>query len=162
IISGHRRYVACKLAGLSVVPCRRLDIHSSDPRFLILLRECNRQRVKSIDEILREEIVSANPEEAYRALLEHRREQSQIRVDTIAIEGYKHRARITEAKRPFLDAVLDILQDYRDCLPLSVRQIHYYLLNDPPLMHASKSASTYRNDERSYKALDELLTRARV
>ena len=35
-------------------------------------------------------------------------------------------------------------------------------MNDPPLIHASKPNSTYRNDRKSYKALTELLTRARL
>jgi hypothetical protein len=45
---------------------------------------------------------------------------------------------------------------------LSDRRIHYNLLNAPPLIHASKPGSTYRNDKDSYKALTELLTRARL
>jgi hypothetical protein len=162
ILSGHRRYAACKLARLVTVPCRREGITSTDPGFLPLLREYNRQRVKSLDEILREEVVSASPEEAYGRLLEHRRRQSRVKVATIPIEGQKHRARITAAKAPFLDAILDVLRQYRDFLPLSVRQIHYYLLNAPPLIHARKPGSRYRNDLKSYKALDELVTRARL
>ena len=51
---------------------------------------------------------------------------------------------------------------YRNYWPLSDRLIHYQLLNNPPLIHASKPGSTYRNDQRSYKALTELLTRARI
>ena len=46
--------------------------------------------------------------------------------------------------------------------PLSVRQIHYYLLNDPPLKHASKPHSVYVNDRKSYQSLDELTVRARL
>src|SRR5262249_7644837 len=42
------------------------------------------------------------------------------------------------------------------------RQIHYNLLNDPPLKHARKPDSRYCNDVSSYKALCELLTRARL
>lgn len=42
------------------------------------------------------------------------------------------------------------------------RQIHYGLLNNPPLKHASKPDSTYGNDLASYKSLVDLLTRARL
>ena len=45
---------------------------------------------------------------------------------------------------------------------MSVRTIHYALLNDPPLIHASKPESLYSNTLQSYKALDDLLTRARI
>ncbi len=61
-----------------------------------------------------------------------------------------------------LAAIRKIIEERRAFWPLSDRQIHYALLNDPPLVHASKSGSVYRNDRRSYQALTDLLTRARV
>jgi len=162
ILSGHRRYAAARLAGEKFVPCRREPIVSTDENFVLLLREYNRQRVKSIDEVLREEIVSINPDDAYEALIQHRREAARVNIETQVIEGRKHRARITEAKRPFLDAILAILERLRSFWPLSDRQIHYQLLNAPPLIHASKPDSTYRNHPNSYGKLTELLTRARI
>jgi hypothetical protein len=162
ILSGHRRYAAAQLAGLPHVPCRREPILHSDPSFVTLLREYNRQRVKNIDEVLREEIVSANPEQAYADLLQYREQVAQVRVETGVIEGHKRRAEITKAKQPFLSAIEAIIERLRDYWPLSDRLIHYQLLNDPPLIHASKRLSTYRNDQKSYKALTELLTRARI
>ena len=76
ILSGHRRYVAAGLAGLTEAPCRVHSISRQDDHdgFVELLREFNRQRVKTFDESLREEIVSADPEEAYVSLLEHRQQ----------------------------------------------------------------------------------------
>jgi hypothetical protein len=70
IVSGHRRYAAARLAGMKTVPVRFLSWRKDDKldEFLRLLRECNRQRMKSFDEVVREEFVSANPEEAYQAL----------------------------------------------------------------------------------------------
>ena len=41
-------------------------------------------------------------------------------------------------------------------------QIHYVLLNDPPLIHASKRSSNYRNNKESYKAAIDLIARARL
>lgn len=55
IISGHRRHLACRLARLSTIRCMREPILSTDPVFLTLLRECNRQRVKTLDETRRAE-----------------------------------------------------------------------------------------------------------
>ncbi len=162
LLSGHRRFTAANLAGLQEVPCRRETMLHNDPYFVSLLREYNRQRVKSIDEVLREEIVSTNREDAYRGLLQHRQQAAQVKVETGIIEGRTHRAAITKAKQPFLDAIEGIIYRLRDYWPLSDRQIHYQLLNDPPLIHASKPASTYRNNPQSYKALTELLTRARI
>jgi hypothetical protein len=162
IISGHRRYSAAEIIPLETVPCRTVNIDHAAPQFLPLLRECNRQRTKTLDEILREEVVSANPEESHRLLLEYRRQASQVKVETGIIHGTKHRAVITDAKKPFMDSIKAILDRLRDYWPLSDRLIHYQLLNGPPLIHARKRGSTYRNDQHSYKALTELLTRARI
>jgi hypothetical protein len=166
LLSGHRRHVAAQLAGLIEVPCRIDPIRrDTDPDgFLRLLREFNRQRVKSFDEVVREEVLSADPEEAYRALLKERAERAQVNpsITTIDAGVTKTRSRITPAKRPLLDAIDKVLADRREYWPLSDRQIHYALLNDPPLIHASKRGSRYRNDGQSYKALTDILTRARL
>ncbi len=162
ILSGHRRHAAATIAKLKRVPCRRESILSTDPKFLLLLREYNRQRVKSIDEVLREEILAANPEHAYDSLLQYRREAAKVKVKSGTIVGEKHRAAITKAKQPFLDAIKAIIERLKDFWPLSDRLIHYQLLNAPPLIHANKPDSTYANDHRSYDALTELLTRARI
>jgi ParB-like chromosome segregation protein Spo0J len=63
ILSGHRRHAACKLLNMQVVKCRIHDIYSSSPEFEVLLRECNRQRVKSFDEIVRETVIDFNPDD---------------------------------------------------------------------------------------------------
>ena len=162
IVSGHRRYAAARIAWLREVPCRRLDVsRKSNPNFVRLLREYNRQRVKTREEQLREEVVSVNPEEAHRALTEYRKQKSRIRVQPIEIRAGKGRAVISEAKGPFLEACQAIIDRLEDYWPLADRQIHYQLLNDPPLIHASKPQSRYCNNRKSYKALVDLLTRAR-
>jgi hypothetical protein len=61
-----------------------------------------------------------------------------------------------------LDAVKLVINSRRKYWPLSDRQIHYWLQNNPPLRHASKPDSKYANDLRSYKDLCDLLTRARL
>lgn len=167
IVSGHRRYAAARLAGLREVPCCTTPVsRTTDPDgFLRLLRECNRQRVKSFDEKLREQVVSSASEDAYQELLSYRQRQARVggdRVGAFRIEGRPRRARISRAKEPMLAAVQQVLVDLAAFVPLSARQIHYALLNDPPLRHASKPGSAYRNDRASYKSLLELLTRARL
>ena len=164
IVSGHRRREAARLAGLESIPCRVLDVRRTDDvdAFVKLLREFNRQREKSHDERLRECLIDVNPEEAYRNLKEHRRQAA--RVDTAAMElaPAKARPKISKAKRPMLAAAMKVIADLRDFWPLSLRKIHYGLLNNPPLKHASKPDSTYQNDLLSYQNLSGLLIRARL
>ena len=51
--------------------------------------------------------------------------------------------------------------------PLPIRQVHYQLLNDPPLISEPQKSKfdaehyRYRNDQKSYDALVELLKQAR-
>ncbi len=87
-----------------------------------------------------------------------------MEVDTITLGSAKRRARITDAKRPLLDAILDIVSEHRGIGKLSVRQIFYLVLNvnPPPLVHAGKPESVYRNNLKCYKAVDELTVRARL
>jgi hypothetical protein len=85
-----------------------------------------------------------------------------VDADTIIITGEKKRAGISKAKWPFLDACQAVLNDRRDFWPLSVRQVHYALLNDPPLIHAGKPDSLYANDKKSYQAVIDILTRGRL
>ena len=164
IISGHRRYAAAKLAGLDSVPCRIVPLYkdADHDEFMTLLTECNRQRVKSFDEKLREQVVSENQQDAYASLIAHRRQRSAVTADRMALLGITSRSEISDAKVPFLAEVQKVLKDLHEFKPLSARQIHYALLNDPPLRHASKSGSAYRNDGASYKSLLDLLIRARL
>lgn len=164
ILSGHRRYAAAKLAGRTTVPVRIEAIRRSDDldKFVRLLREYNRQREKTRDERFREELVTVSPSESYQSLIEHRRQAATVTVQALSIIGIKRRARISSAKDEFLAAVKRVLAELRKFWPVSDRRIHYELLNNPPLKHASKPKSRYCNDDKSYDSLTELLTRARV
>lgn len=162
LLSGHRRLLAAKLAGLETVPVYVDPITHDHPDFVRLLVEYNRQRTKSFAEVLREEVVAADPEKAHARLLRQREEASRVKVKTIEIKGVKCRARISKAKMPMLEAAQAVLEAQKRFLPLTDRQIHYALLNRPPLRHASKPQSTYANDVHSYKDLCDLLTRARL
>lgn len=164
IVSGHRRYAAALLAGLKNIPCRVLAIRRTDDidHFVRLLREYNRQREKDHAERLREEVVSCDPHEAYRSLIEHRQKNAQVEIAPFVVHGAMRRKRISKAKLPMLNSIEQILDQEREYWPISGRRVHYLLLNDPPLVHASKRDSTYANDKASYKKLMELLTRARL
>jgi len=164
IISGHRRFTACKLACLEEIECRVAPIrHSDEPeRYVALLREYNRQREKTLAEQIREGIVSADQNKAFIKLQSHRADISKLDLEGITIRKRKPRSRISKAKQPMLDAVLQILHEMAEFLPTDVRRIHYELLNDPPLVHASKPNSHYRAVKADYNNLVDLLARARI
>jgi hypothetical protein len=50
----------------------------------------------------------------------------------------RKRRGISAAKQPFLDAVVEIINNLEEFWPLSDRRIHYVLLDDPPLRHGGK------------------------
>lgn len=165
ILSGHRRYGAASWLGLTVVPCIVADDIiwgdlSADDR-LGVLALYNKQRSKSQAELLREAMQEISPEEAYQKLLQYRIGQRQIDIDeNVELGECKRRARITT--QAFLQAAQRAIESEKEYWPLTVRRVHYLLLNAPPLRHDKKPGSTYRNDLRSYKALTNLLLRARL
>ncbi len=163
ILSGHRRYCAAGIAGLRSVPVRieLLRREADIDRFVLLLREYNRQREKTHDERLREEMLTVEPEEAYQALIQHRRNAAEVKITQMPLGARKRRSRITAAKRPMLKAIQRVLQELRPYWPVGERKVHYKLLNDPPLRHASKPGF-YENTLQCSKDLSNLITRARL
>lgn len=167
IVSGHRRYAASRVARLNTIPVRVLPIRRADDldEFVRLLREHNRQREKSLDEKVREAVIDIDPVEAHARLQAHRKsksDKSSFGDEAFKIVGEKTRAGISPALQPFLRAIIAAIESRRAFWPLSVRQIHYALLNNPPLKHASKPHSIYANDRASYQTLTDLATRARL
>jgi hypothetical protein len=162
ILSGHRRHVACRLAGLREVPCRVEAISRLDPNFERMLCEYNRQRVKTFAEVVREQVVTVNPAAAYTALIEHRKAASAVSGEFLDLGEKKRRKRISRLKWPLLEAIVKVVYDLRDWWPISDRTVHYHLLNNPPLRNASRPESVYINDVKSYHDTTDVLTRARL
>jgi hypothetical protein len=166
LLSGHRRHAAAKFIGLERVPVRFHDVEfwklGVDER-LATLRRFNQQREKSPGERIREKMLDIEPATAYRDLKDRR--DKALRISdapeaNVKMGDVKRRARITTLG--FLDAVLRVVEENKEYWPLTDRRIHYLLLNDPPLRHDKKPDSRYANDKASYKALTNLLLRARL
>jgi hypothetical protein len=179
LLSGHRRRAAAIRLGWKTLKARRHrtpagePIYSTDPTFEQTLVGYNAQRDKSPDVRVREQLVLTDPEDTYQRLISERAKASQVKAETLTLGKRRRRSKISPAKQPFLDAIQRAINDLADYWPLSDRRIHYALLNDPPLRHANKPETwidkkgrtrhnRYRNDKESYKALCELLTRARL
>jgi hypothetical protein len=162
IISGHRRHAACLFLGMERIRCRVEPIRSADPEFATLLVEYNSQRVKTYEETVREHVATMRPGEAYQALLEHRRGTSTVWGDRLDLGERKRRSKLGPAKMPLLDAAMAILEAQMGWWPLSVRSVHYSILNAPPLRNAFNPESLYTNDLDSYRDLVNVLVRARL
>jgi hypothetical protein len=165
VISGHTRLAAAIMAEVEVVPAREYPIRSDDPTFPKLLVAFNNQRVKTTEELFHEALAKVNPKDAYRELKRHRQNRIDI-ASGIAVKmafgPAVTRKRISDAKRPFLESIIEALESLREFWPVSNRQVHYVLLNKPPLRHSLKPGSRYRNDLHSYHDLNDMLTRARL
>jgi ParB-like nuclease domain len=174
IISGHRRRFCALHAGLREVPIVRNTVSYRNDReaFMQYLIDANSQRKKSTGMLLREAAMRIDPREAVQAMRTERKERDEELLDRsedtiMEAGGNAKRKKISDGSMPFLEAARKVANENRDYWPLSVRQIHYRLLNDPPLKFTPKGGTSkkdrrYANDEASYKALVNLLARARV
>lgn len=167
LASGHRRYAAAGLIGLSRVPVVFLDIARadySDHEWKKILRGHNHQREKSKAVRLREMALDIDPNVAHRQLIEQREARRQESPPALIITGEKVRSTIGPLLQEFLAAAIRVIDDLKAYWPLSVRQVHYGLLNDPPMRNTStgKQRARYANDLKSYKSLCDLLGRARL
>lgn len=166
LLSGHRRRAAARYLGLETVPVRILEeVFFQNLRAkerLNLLSMYNQQREKSASEKIREAMVGVDPSMAHIELkmFNQRRKALNSTSGEITITGMKTRSRITTFQ--FLEATIAVIQKEKDYWPLSVRRVHYLLLNDPPLCHDKKPNSKYVNTQSCYKKLTNLLSRARL
>ena len=171
ILSGHRRFSICK-EFIEEIPCRiKHDIHrEGNPDYLKDLIAYNPQRIKSVGSLLREAILRdsktlADTQAAIqRVAATH---EPTVEPKYIEVPGKKFVTPISWNKRQFLVAVQEVVEKLGVYWPLSIRQIHYRLLNNPPLKLTPERSwygpekYRYRNDQSSYDSLSDLCTSAR-
>jgi hypothetical protein len=173
LLSGHRRRAVAIRHRWKTLKAKHHPILSTDPDFSAILVSWNCGRDKTPAMRIREQLVLTDPESAYENLVSERAEASRVNAETLTLGAGRRRWRISVARQLFLEAVIRVIDDLRPYWPLSDRRVHYSLLNDPPLIHASKGETyrdkkgtirynRYRNDRKSYKAVCDLLTRARL
>jgi len=168
IISGHRRYTAMQKIRQVVAPCRVMPIRRDEmdrDEYICLLREHNRQRRKSVVEQVREDLVDDEPDTIEYSLRSH--EASKLHAAdyaglTLEIEGEKHRCAISDQKADHVKYIKQVVfKDRKDYWPLSVRAVHYALLNYRFMRNIPRELR-YQNDDKSYQATSELITRLRL
>lgn len=164
ILSGHRRYTACQVAGLKEIKIRYYPIYSDSPDLEKLLVEFNSQRIKSIDTLLKENLVKISKEDAHRILVQNREEKSKIDLKpNITIKGSKKRHEPNRRiKEEYIKHIKIVLKELKSYYPLSVRQVFYNLLNYSFLKNIDRPDSKFRNCLNDYSDLSRQLTTLRV
>ena len=166
LLSGHRRLAAATHLGLDTVPARLLGVMFSEldtAKRLDLLSRFNQQREKSPGERIREKLLDIEPTDAHRKLQLRKAKLSSMDgacASNVVMGARKTRPKITTLQ--FLAAAQLVVQENKPYWPLTVRRVHYLLLNDPPLRHDKKPGSAYVNNKKCYDALTGLLSRARL
>lgn len=169
IVSGHRRHAALLLNGQAFVSCRVLNKRRSDftpHQYITLLREHNHQRHKTVAEQMREELIDINPSLAHQNLQKLRDKSvyayEENCIPTLTIQGKKTRHSISKDKADHVKYIKKVVfEDRRKYWPLSVRAVHYALLNYK--FHRNTSMELdYVNDADSYQKTSELITRLRL
>jgi hypothetical protein len=165
IISGHQRQKAAIAAGKFKVPVVYLNIlraGRTDDQWVVTLREHNCGREKTFDELVREKLLDIDPDEAIAHIVDDSVERTRSRVPIIDFSAKEmKRYGISEVKRGMMDAILEVLRDLDQYLPVSLRAIHYRLLVKR-FFRNSKAKTPYKNDLASYKDLSDLATRMRL
>src|SRR5207302_4593577 len=124
------------------------------------------QRHKSVAEQVREELVDIDPEAAHAKLCELRDKSIYAAehhdVPMLDIEGTKKRHGISDQKADHVKYVKQVVfTDRKDYWPLSVRGVHYALLNYEFMRNIPRELP-YKNDDESYNATSDLITRMRL
>ena len=177
ILNGHRRHAAAVKLGLAFVPIVREDIlvESMPPaeRLKVLAKFNAGSRQKTQQELVRESMVSVDPEAAVIAATNRRTQlftKSKTSFSVVSSRGKVARTSVTKSREKFLFAALAVLQEFdaADHLPVSIRSIHYRLLGCGVRTSKSKAGHVYgegfRNDKRidSSAFLSRLITDARA
>jgi hypothetical protein len=173
VLTGNRRLAACRKLGFERIPCHVKQIRRDEmgeAEFLAEVAAYNPQRVKSVGTLLREAILrdSATLEDTAAAVRRVRAtHETTFSPEYVDVDGSKEIDTISDNRIEFLNAAIRVMNELQNFWPLSIRQVHYRLLNDPPLMMTPERSKfdiehyRYRNDKSSYQALSRLLTSAR-
>jgi len=160
IISGHTRFAALKLLGRKFVEVRRFPIHSTAPGFLELLVSANNQRVKTERETLNEIIVNVDPAAYSQKRLERANWGEQIELAPVA-GALKSSRVLSDNYKELATGVLEVLNQLREYLPMTLRRVHYLLLNNPPTV-SKRTGLRYDNRRDHYQTLSVVVTKMRI
>ncbi len=165
IFDGHRRYAAAGHLGIDRIPVR-IDPSVSrlkDPdAFLRRLRSCNEQRVKTTAEVVRESLVTMEPD-TWQRVCDYRKSVSNVDgAEVFQLVGTKKRSQIVE-KRSLRDAIIRTVKDrHAKHGPTSDRKYFYLLLNIPGLLRNDVRKTPFENNDKCYQDVTDMITRLRL
>ncbi len=165
VLSGHRRLFAVQQLGWAKVPVRFANVTRADTTdYHRLLTEYNPQRVKSVATTLSEALLQSNGNDDGESWAEYHEAKANPELKLMRVKGEKPAEPVGPRRQEFLAAVQKVVKNMCSFWPLSVRQIHYKLLNNPPLTQTTQKINErwrYRNNLASYNKLSGLLVSAR-
>ena len=165
IVSGHTRYAALKYLNRTFVSVKRLPIDIDHPDIERIIKDANDQRVKTPEERVNELIIGADS-----TGYEFRLQQVYARNTGLeAIQGgMNERKKLTDNYSEMVLAIQEVLSENEDYLPMTLRGIHYQLLEKRPIISKLKAkregedAARYDNNQASYQALSKIATKMRI
>lgn len=165
IYDGHRRYAAARHLRLRRMTVRidpTVNRHTDPDGFLRRLKSCNEQRVKTTAEVMRESLVTMEPD-SWQRVCDYRQTVSEIDgAEVFTLLGEKRRSKIVQ-KRGLADAIVKVVVEYYDKYgATSDRKIFYLLLNVPGLLRNDVTETPFENSNECYQDVTDLLTRLRL
>ncbi len=164
LISGHRRYAAAKVIGMDTIVVEVDPTTSREAdreRFVQLLASHNRQRSKTNQEKVREQVAFMDGR-AWQSVAEYREVLSAIEgVTSVVLPPPKTRSAITE-KHSLREAIVGVVEALRPYWPISDRKVFYELLNIPGLMRNDVRQIPFLNNLKSYNDVTDMVTRMRL
>lgn len=166
VLSGHRRLFAVHELGWERVPVRFANVRREDATdYHRLLTEYNPQRIKSVAATLSESLLRSERDyDNGESWTEYHKAKGNPKIALMKVAGEKFSEEVGPRQREFLQAAQKVINDLHAYWPLSVRQIHYKLLNKPPLTQTNRKKNErwrYKNNLACYNKLSGLLVSAR-
>ena len=161
VISGNRRLFASMRAGCTTVPCIVHDVDEDSPDFALMLAEANEQRSKNAAQVAHECLVRHAPAEIEETIIDEQTKTVVRERGALRIGDPKRRKEIRE-NRELADAIIRVVcQCHRDGIRPTLRQVHYKLLNNPPLRN-TKTRERYANTDNCYQTASDVAARLRL
>ena len=165
IFDGHRRYAAAGYLGMERIPVRvdpKISRQKDLDGFVRRLKSCNEQRVKNTAEVMRESLVTMEPDTWHR-VCDYRESVSNVDgAEVFRLIGTKKRSEIVQ-KRSLADAIIRTVNvRYAEHGPTSDRKYFYLLLNIPGLLRNDLRKTPFHNNDKCYQDVTDMLTRLRL